>query len=575
MPRNDLIQLRSDTAASWASVNPTLAIGETGFETDTGKLKVGTGSTAWNTLLYVTDASDLAGTIPSARISGSYTGITGVGTVTAGTWNASVIAGQYGGTGVANTGKTITLGGNLTTSGAFTTTLTVGANTSVTLPTSGTLATTDASSLTSGTLDSARISGSYTGITDVGTLIDLTVTGNIGWSATTYLKPVYGGATQYGSVRVTGTPSAAFWEGYNINGNAVFMSNSTQLGLYDNSNLEWSLLYTRNGSTAITFNGATKVETSNTGATTTGTHTATAFSGNGASVTTINADNISSGTLANARLPDTATTITSVGTLTSLTSSGSVTINRGALGTASGNSLTFISPNGTTSNGDSLNLTLNRTSAGTTWTTAAWKFQRLVDATTMGYIQFGEQNWSLGNGGTVHVTGSATTGLLTFSLPLAATTLAGSQSLSANNSYQSAALPAFGFNAWAGVSSYNFYNASDIRYKTNVQQLPLGLDFIKLLNPVKFTYIYPEFGEDSNTPTSTTEGSRLRAGLSAQNVKQALETVDAGDYNFWALADKNDPESFQALDYTGFVAPIIKAIQELDQRLQQLEESNV
>ena len=37
------------------------------------------------------------------------------GTVTSGTWNGSVILGTYGGTGVANTGKTITLGGNLTT----------------------------------------------------------------------------------------------------------------------------------------------------------------------------------------------------------------------------------------------------------------------------------------------------------------------------------------------------------------------------------------------------------------------------------------------------------------------------
>jgi hypothetical protein len=66
---------------------------------------------------------------------------TTVGTVTSGTWNAGVIAGQYGGTGVANTGKTITIGGNFTTSGAFTTTLTVTGNTNVTLPTSGTLAT--------------------------------------------------------------------------------------------------------------------------------------------------------------------------------------------------------------------------------------------------------------------------------------------------------------------------------------------------------------------------------------------------------------------------------------------------
>lgn len=66
--------------------------------------------------------------------------ITTLGTIATGTWNATVIAGQYGGTGVNNSGKTITLGGNLTTSGAFATTFTVTGTTSVTFPTSGTLA---------------------------------------------------------------------------------------------------------------------------------------------------------------------------------------------------------------------------------------------------------------------------------------------------------------------------------------------------------------------------------------------------------------------------------------------------
>lgn len=46
------IQLRRDTAANWTSVNPTLAAGEVGLETDTGKLKWGNGSTAWTGLSY-------------------------------------------------------------------------------------------------------------------------------------------------------------------------------------------------------------------------------------------------------------------------------------------------------------------------------------------------------------------------------------------------------------------------------------------------------------------------------------------------------------------------------------------
>ena len=48
----DKIQIRRDTAANWTSSNPTLAQGELGLETDTSKLKAGTGSTAWTSLGY-------------------------------------------------------------------------------------------------------------------------------------------------------------------------------------------------------------------------------------------------------------------------------------------------------------------------------------------------------------------------------------------------------------------------------------------------------------------------------------------------------------------------------------------
>ena len=51
----DRIQIRRDTASDWTSINPTLTSGELGFETDTGKLKVGDGSTAWTSLAYYTE----------------------------------------------------------------------------------------------------------------------------------------------------------------------------------------------------------------------------------------------------------------------------------------------------------------------------------------------------------------------------------------------------------------------------------------------------------------------------------------------------------------------------------------
>jgi hypothetical protein len=54
------IQLRRDTASNWTANNPTLAAGEFGWEQDTNKFKIGTGSAAWNDLAYASDG-DTAG----------------------------------------------------------------------------------------------------------------------------------------------------------------------------------------------------------------------------------------------------------------------------------------------------------------------------------------------------------------------------------------------------------------------------------------------------------------------------------------------------------------------------------
>ena len=52
MAVNTQLQVRRGSASQWTSANPTLAAGEFGFESDTGKIKVGTGSTAWTSLAY-------------------------------------------------------------------------------------------------------------------------------------------------------------------------------------------------------------------------------------------------------------------------------------------------------------------------------------------------------------------------------------------------------------------------------------------------------------------------------------------------------------------------------------------
>ncbi len=59
MPVVTQIQIRRGTASQWTSTNPTLASGEQGFETDTGKMKIGDGSTAWTSLSYFGGTGDV------------------------------------------------------------------------------------------------------------------------------------------------------------------------------------------------------------------------------------------------------------------------------------------------------------------------------------------------------------------------------------------------------------------------------------------------------------------------------------------------------------------------------------
>lgn len=46
------IQIRRGNASAWTAANPILAQGEIAVELDTKKIKVGDGSTAWNSLGY-------------------------------------------------------------------------------------------------------------------------------------------------------------------------------------------------------------------------------------------------------------------------------------------------------------------------------------------------------------------------------------------------------------------------------------------------------------------------------------------------------------------------------------------
>lgn len=81
MGRIDKLQVRRDSAANWTSVNPVLAPGEAGFETDTAKIKYGDGSSPWADLPYLAGsagltAEDVRDTVAAFAVAGTNMTIT-------------------------------------------------------------------------------------------------------------------------------------------------------------------------------------------------------------------------------------------------------------------------------------------------------------------------------------------------------------------------------------------------------------------------------------------------------------------------------------------------------------------
>jgi hypothetical protein len=193
-------------------------------------------------------------------------------------------------------------------------------------------------------------------------------------------------------------------------------------------------------------------------------------------------------------------------------------------------------------------------------------------------------------------------------------------------------LPSAGNSYALGNATYtvkNIYSAnavtvtSDRRSKDNIEDATLGLEFIELLRPVSYTQkvgsqittpaVYgPEiiipavWSEEQHTPelrdadnniiqeassvpseiikqeeripgelitpeiVTIIPGSRRHWGLIAQEVKEAVDAAGV-DFGGWVLADVNDPDSQQALRYEEFISPMIRAIQELAERVRVLE----
>ena len=89
------------TGTTFSITNTAVTAGSYGLAASVPTIQInaqGQITSASNTAIAINGNQITSGTVGSAYISGSYTGITGVGTLTAGTWNATTIGVAYGGT---------------------------------------------------------------------------------------------------------------------------------------------------------------------------------------------------------------------------------------------------------------------------------------------------------------------------------------------------------------------------------------------------------------------------------------------------------------------------------------------
>jgi trimeric autotransporter adhesin len=108
------------------------------------------------------------------------------------------------------------------------------------------------------------------------------------------------------------------------------------------------------------------------------------------------------------------------------------------------------------------------------------------------------------------------------------------------------------------ASAWTF--VSDVRDKTDIENLTLGLDFIAALKPRKFKW---------NLRNTEVDRGKPSAGFIAQEV---LQTVEAFNAPYTNLVDANDPNQY-TFAQANMIPMLVKAIQELAAKVEALENS--
>jgi hypothetical protein len=117
---------------------------------------------------------------------------------------------------------------------------------------------------------------------------------------------------------------------------------------------------------------------------------------------------------------------------------------------------------------------------------------------------------------------------------------------------------------------------SDARFKTNVKENVKGLDFILDLRPVTYTMNISKLNaligvEGTDEAAIEAKSVIVETGFLAQEVEKSAQKLG---YDFSGVDSPKNDNDYYSLRYAAFTVPLVKAVQELHAKNQQLELEN-
>lgn len=134
-----------------------------------------------------------------------------------------------------------------------------------------------------------------------------------------------------------------------------------------------------------------------------------------------------------------------------------------------------------------------------------------------------------------------------------------------------------------GIGGYAFWtNLSDKRFKQNIKENIPGLEFIKKLRPITYNLDVEKLNDflgvsdhirnnEVMQKASQEKAAIIQTGFIAQEVEQAAQSLG---YNFSGVDTPKNETGHYGIRYAAFVVPLVKAMQEQQIMIEELQKQN-